>query len=336
MTADPFESDAAGYTDRAQLLAELGRFDDAVTELGTAATLDPDDPRPLVLLARVQLAAGRPEAALAAADAALALEPGVLPVLAVRGMALVDLRRYREAAELAQGILRASPHDGYAQRTGAALLGESRNGQEALDAAWRATQLTPQEPQAHLVLSVVAARMQVFDLAEKAYREALRLDPYLAEATADTGVLRLEQRRQAEALEYLAATAPVPIGASRSVWTGLHQAVAYGAGYSLIGAIVIAWAATSSGGFSRLLALLVALTGAGLGWWLVKRMPELSPAQLPQLWQADRTLMLAVGGAAAGLLLLLTYVLIGTPWPLVAAIGVTAVAEVVLFTRRLS
>ena len=79
---------------------------------------------------------------------------------------------------------------------------------------------------------------------------------------------------------------------------------------------------------------LQALVTAGLGWWLVKRMPALRPDQLPQLWEADRTLMLAVGGAAAGLLLLLSYVLIGSPWPLVAAIGVTAVAEVVLFTRR--
>ncbi|MBQ1024394.1 tetratricopeptide repeat protein [Micromonospora sp. C95] len=203
--ADPPAAD--GYLERATLLAELGRYDEAVAELGFALALDPADATISTMLARVQLAAGRPAEALAAAETAVAAAPGQVGPLVARGLALGDLERYAEAARTADEILALGPEDAHAQRSAAAILAGSRNGQPALNAAWRAVELAPEEPQGHLVLGLVAANMRMYDLAERAYREALRLDPRLAEVGDDVGVLRLEQRRWSSALERLAEAA---------------------------------------------------------------------------------------------------------------------------------
>ena len=98
---------------------------------------------------------------------------------------------------MATEILRRWPADPYAQRTGAALLSESRNGQEALNAAWNGVRVAPADAEAHLVLAVVAARLRLFDLAQRAYAEALDLEPAIGDAQRDVGIVRLERRRWA-------------------------------------------------------------------------------------------------------------------------------------------
>lgn len=204
---------ADDYVQRAQLLAELGRYDEAGAELGFAIVLEPDNARALVVLARVHLAADRATEALAAAEAAVAAAPDETSPLVARALALTDQRRFGEAAQVADQLLARWPVDAYAQRSAAAILGEARNGQHALDAAWRAVQLAPEEPEGHLVLGLVAARLELFGLAEQAYREALRLEPALAQAGEDVGIIRLERRRYSQALARLAelaAAEPLP------------------------------------------------------------------------------------------------------------------------------
>ncbi|MCO1596705.1 tetratricopeptide repeat protein [Micromonospora sp. RHAY321] len=332
----PDQSAADGYLQRAQLLAELGRHDEAAGELTYGLALQPDDPDVLTMLARVHLAAGRPADALTAADAAVAAAPEALPALVARGMALADLERYPESAATADRILALGPADAYAQRSAAAILAGARNGQPALNAAWRGVELAPEEPQAHLVLGLVAARLELFDLAERAYREALRLDPRLAEARHDVGVIRLEQRRWSEALEHLAEAAtisPKRMDSGRTIAHGLHRLVLYGAGWSLVAAVVVAFAASANDGFSRLLAVLAALTGGVVVWQLAARLPGLTRTVLPELLHSDRSLALAIYAVGAAPVLLLVYAVIGSPWPLVLAVAATAVAEFAIFTR---
>lgn len=333
-TSDQFATD--GYLQRAQLLAELGRYDEAAAELGYAIALDPANATALTMLARVHLAADRPDEALTAADAAVAAAPAQVDPLVARGLALTDLRRFSEAAQIAGQILALGPDDAYAQRSGAAILAGARNGQPALNAAWRGVELAPEEPQAHLVLGLVSARLELFDLAERAYREALRLDPELAEARHDMGVIRLDQRRYAEALEHLAeaaAISPGRIDAGRTISAGLRRLVVHGAGYSLLATVLVAFLAAGNGIFSRLAAGLMALTGGLLVWRWAARIPNLTSTILPGLMRADRTLALAVYAVAAAPVLLLVYALIGTAWPLVLAITVTAVAELTVLSR---
>jgi tetratricopeptide (TPR) repeat protein len=198
------------YRQRALLLADLGRYDEAAGEIAAGLSAAPEEPNLLATLARIHLAAEQPAEALRAADRANSAAPAILHTLVVRAMALTDSRRYGEAAQIAVDILRNWPGDAYAQRTGAALLSEARNGQEALNAAWNGVRVAPAEAEAHLVLAVVAARLRLFDLAQRAYAEALDLDPAIGEAQRDVGIVRFERRRWAQALESLADQASLP------------------------------------------------------------------------------------------------------------------------------
>jgi hypothetical protein len=198
------------YRQRALLLADLGRYDEAAGEIAAGLDAAPEEPNLLATLARIHLIAEQPGEALRAADRANAAAPAILHTLVVRAMALTDSRRYTEAAQIAVDILRNWPTDAYAQRTGAALLSESRNGQDALNAAWNGVRVAPAEAEAHLVLAVVAARLRLFDLAQRAYAEALDLDPAVGEAQRDAGIVRLERRRWAQSLESLADQASLP------------------------------------------------------------------------------------------------------------------------------
>lgn len=198
------------YRQRALLLADLGRYDEAAGEIAAGLSAAPDEPNLLATLARIHLVAEQPGEALRAADRANAAAPAILHTLVVRAMALSDSRRFGEAAQIAVDILRNWPGDAYAQRTGAALLSEARNGQEALNAAWNGVRVAPAEAEAHLVLAVVAARLRLFDLAQRAYAEALDLDPAIGDAQRDVGIVRFERRRWAQALEGLADEASLP------------------------------------------------------------------------------------------------------------------------------
>jgi len=192
------------YRQRALLLADLGRYDEAAGEIASGLDTAPSDAALLATLARIHLAADQPAEALVAADRAVAAAPDTINPLVVRAMALSDSRRFADAARVATGILHRWPGDPYAQRTGAALLSEARNGQEALNAAWHGVRVAPDEAEAHLVLAVVAARLRLFDLAQRAYGEALDLDEAIGDAQTDIGIVRLERRRWAQALEDLA------------------------------------------------------------------------------------------------------------------------------------
>jgi Flp pilus assembly protein TadD len=207
---DP-ETSPEEYRQRALLLADLGRYDEATEEIAAGLSAAPGEASLLATLARIHLAAEQPAEALAAAERAAVAAPEALPTLVVRAMALIDSRRYADAARVASDILRRWPADAYAQRTGAALLSESRNGQEALNAAWNGVRVAPAEAEAHLVLAVVAARLKLFDLAQRAYAEALDLDPAIGEAQNDVGIVRFERRRWALALEELADDASLPV-----------------------------------------------------------------------------------------------------------------------------
>ncbi|WFF07499.1 tetratricopeptide repeat protein [Micromonospora sp. WMMD1076] len=359
--AAPDQSAADGYLQRAHLLAELGRYDEGIGELTALIATEPAHVPALTMLARMHLAADRPSEALAAAEAAVAAAGGppapeppalgtpaaeastsdtpgavppaageVVPALVARGFALLDLERWKPAAATADEILARAPGDAYAQRSAAAVLSASRNGQAALDAAWRGVELAQDEPEAHLVLGLVAVRLQLFDLAERAYREALRLDPELGEAGQDVGVARLERHRYAETLEHLTALADLPVARpdpARTVDDGIRRLLLSVAGWSLLASVLVAALAPASSGASRLFAVL-AVAGTAV---LLRR-----PATWrPGLREATaRGLVVPVYAAAAAVVLLLVYALVGGPLPLVGAITASVVAGFTAFARR--
>jgi tetratricopeptide (TPR) repeat protein len=362
------------YRQRALLLADLGRYDEAAGELAAGLAVAPTDPDLLTTLARVHLGADQPAEAMTAADRAVAAAPDAIGPLVVRAMALADTRRFAEGAEVARTILRRWPADAYAQRTGAALLSETRNGQDALNAAWDAVRIAPSDAEAHLVLAVVSARLRLFDLAQRAYAETLDLDPALAEAQLDVGVVHLERRRWAKALEAVADAAALAVPedavASRradadrdtrsadavpnhtdvpdiSRPTGpvldpsghtadvLRRTVLYGSNAVLVAGLLTALMATASAGASRVWAGMIGVVIlVAIAVWSARQLTEPSATALRRLRERDRRLAAAIVAVFAAPVLIIAYALVGGLVPLITAMVVAAVAEAVVLTRR--
>jgi tetratricopeptide (TPR) repeat protein len=344
------------YRQRALLMADLGRYDEAVGEIAAGLATAPDDPELLSTLARVHVIAEQPAEALVAADQAVASAPGTIGPLVVRAMALSDDRRFAEAAQVAVSILSTWPDDPYAQRTGAALLSESRNGQDALNAAWNGVRLTPADAEAHLVLAVVAARLRLFALAQRAYSEALDLDVAVGDAQRDVGVVRLERRRWALALEDLAEAAlPVPepaepaakaapdvsrprgsvLDRSAVTFEAFRQAVLFGSNGVLIAAVLAAVMTVASTGVARMWAGVIGVVLLiALGGWLARVLPEPMGAALRRVSGTSRALAAACYATALAPLGLLGFAVIGGVVPLIVAMLLAAFAEIVVLTRR--
>lgn len=318
------------YVQRAELLADLGRYDEAAAELADAG---PEDVAAHTLLARIKLAAGELRAALVAADAAVAAGPTDLDALVARGMALADLGRADEAVAQAEQILRQGSGSGFACTSAAAILAEVRNGQAALDAAWQGVRLTPDQPRAHLVLGVVAAGLGLEDIAGRAYREALTLDPGLPVAQAAAGVVRVEQQRYVRALSRFGkperpAASPRPQRPSRGeADASPARAVRYGAAYALLAPLLAGWVHLVGVGAGVVAVLLGAAGIAGMvvAW---SRWPAPARAALSIRARTDRPLAVAAAGTVLVPLLLITAAGTGAGWLLIAAAGAGAVAAV--------
>lgn len=347
---------------RAELLADLGRYDEALAELAPSA--DPADAAAQTLLARLRLATGARAQALAAADAAVAAAPNDLAAQAVRGRALIELGRVDEAVTQAEQLLRAGRGEPFACTSAAAILAEARAGQVALDAAWEGVRLAPEEPSAHLVLGVVALRLGLDRVAERAYQEALVLDPQLPDPPAEAGLLRLEQQRFVAVLSRsvkvdrphtdprgpggarpggAAAGGPgegrgsgaVPgLGGEPAAGEGdvgqLRRLLRRGALLGLAGSLLVGWAHVADAGGP-----LVAVLLAGLGVAMLvlgrRRLPEGLRADLPARLQADRALLLATWALLAVPMLLFLYGLFGAPW--LIGVAVVAAAGALLVSR---
>jgi len=351
------------YRQRALLMADLGRYDEAVGEIALGLAAAPDDAALLSTLARVHVAAAQPADALAAAERAVAAAPGTVGPLVVRAMALSDERRFGEAAQIAASILAAWPADPYAQRTGAALLSEARNGQDALNAAWNGVRLTPADAEAHLVLAVVAARLRLFDLAQRAYGEALDLDAAIGDAQRDVGVVRLERHRWALALEGLAdAAMPVPdpavpadlaapeppvmpppaitrprgpvLDRSAAIADTFRQAVLYGSNGVLVAALLAAVMTIASAGVARAWGGVIGVVVVvAVMAWLTRQLPVPVGAALREIRGSAR-LAAAVYATALAPLGLVAFAVVGGVVPLVIAMILAASAELIVLTQR--
>jgi hypothetical protein len=136
-----------------------------------------------------------------------------------------------------------------------------------------------------------------------------------------------------ENLAEAAAKQPVRIHGSASIGVGLRRLVLYGAGYSIVAAVVVAFMAAANGPVSRVWAALMAIAGAVVVWGFAARLPGAFSKILPGLLRSDRSLALSVYAVAAAPCLILLYAVVGTPWPLVLAIAATAVAELAVLSR---
>ncbi|HYN94782.1 MAG TPA: hypothetical protein VES42_13115, partial [Pilimelia sp.] len=102
---------------------------------------------------------------------------------------------------------------------------------------------------------------------------------------------------------------------------GVRRLLQLGAAYGLLAPVLVACAATGDRGLSRVQAVALGVIGVGMLAVLATRLPGRVREVLPPLMRADRALAVAVYGVAAGPILVLLYAVVGTPWPLAAAVA---------------
>ncbi len=297
------DDDLERTLERLRLLCDAERFAEGEPLWRAALATSPDDARLLVLGAVVLLGLERPgEAADLAAHAAY-LMPGSDVPQGLLAQALLDLGRREEACFAAQRAVQLDPHDW------ANLVRYSRclaTMPEFVDQAWevarQAVRMAPEQPWAHANIADLAvpddprfADEQALDVAERALREALRLDP--ADAALHNNLARVLslRSRPLDALTGFATT--VHTDPSRRASLGVDNArivlediVVRLAGVVLVGAIPVVV------GMGRVVAGLTAVLVLGYAAWLARGVARLGREPRTVVTAAVRSsLLLRVG-----------------------------------------
>jgi tetratricopeptide (TPR) repeat protein len=327
--------DQASDAQRAQALIGARRFNDAIPLVRQAIAREPGAARPRCLLAHCLLNVGDPAGALEAADAAAGLEPESHWAHRLRALALLALKRRRQAVAAAREAVRLAPDQpmGYIVLVDTELA--SRHYRAAEAAAQRARELAPDQVGGHNALGVVSLRKGRPREAETHFRAALAIDPKNAPARNNLGVAVLRQGHRRQAIQHFAEASRLDPRHDKARRNATRAA---GVGSGVV-AVIVVGQLLAAGGSPNAVVAVIALAGAGfvIYRWrhalvgLVRRDarvvsdPKASPALMKQLrkeagasgvrpaWLA-RTLALFVFGAASlGLLVALVAQLTRAP-----------------------
>jgi tetratricopeptide (TPR) repeat protein len=190
-----------GAVDRAKLMLDVGRGEDAVALLTAHLTEHAEDTGALSLLAWAQLRCERPAAALAATEAALAVEPDHLGAWQRRSQALTALDRHAEAVGAGRRCVELAPDSWTTHYTyGLALRKVSGQESMVLAAANHAVALAPGNPDTHVLLGLAYGGLGNAGAAEQCYRRALAIDPAHTYARSNLSTLDLRRGRFGAAL----------------------------------------------------------------------------------------------------------------------------------------
>jgi tetratricopeptide (TPR) repeat protein len=189
----------AGQLQRAQVLIQLRRWDEAETLLRRLVATSPEDVTALRLLAAALNDSGRPADALPVIRRAVALapdSPATHAVLSTVERANGDLDA---AAAAADRTVQLAPHwpIGHARRAWALA---DRDPQAAMAAARRAVELAPDQADPLFVLGYAALKLNLIPEAEKAFRAALAIDPGHSMALNNLAVLDIRRKNIRAAL----------------------------------------------------------------------------------------------------------------------------------------
>lgn len=268
MDADPTRRTVAEHLERAELMYDLDRLPDARSEVDAALRIDPFSPDANAMAGVVALAEGDPDEALVFAGASLAHDPQHRRALIVRGYALADAERRDEALQAANSLLELDRRSWIHQVHYALITRRAGAGQPALDAAWNAVNLAPDQPRTHLALAAVAESLDMDDLARRSREAAADLEPAAAGAPAHP--LPPEARRAARA--HVDADPDDPQWRSKLYGPGLFRG-ALGRSILLGLAVVFAIPAALGGDIAFGARVFFALVAAGcwVAWFTVIR-----------------------------------------------------------------
>jgi tetratricopeptide (TPR) repeat protein len=194
--------DASFLNNRARVLADCGRLDEAARDLRAALAILPGFDAARTQLVQVLFRLGAAEIARArhgeaegAFRAALALAPGNAGAHNNLGLALQRQGRAAEAIEEFRRALAADPSLADAHVN----WGNAIENQGDIDAArahyQRAIELAPQSPDAWLNAASSAVELGLFDEARRQYQRAMELRPASNEARYGLAILDLREQR---------------------------------------------------------------------------------------------------------------------------------------------
>jgi len=224
------QPDPAAAFQRADMLVELRRPEEAVALLRAALADHPGRSDLWGQLAMALLAADRPSEAYAAAQRRLELAPHNEWGYRLASLALTGLGRRRLA-----------PHEWRAHARLARALADEGRLREAWDAGVRAVELAPDEPEAHMAIGAVAMALRGWPMAEQAYRHVLALEPGNAAARNNLALVTLHRGEVAGAASGFAdavATDPRVEVARRNLEVAVRVAIARLLRWQLLAAIV--------------------------------------------------------------------------------------------------
>ncbi len=193
------------HHNRAQVLAALGRQEEALTEFDHVVDLDPCYPEYRFDRGNLLNRAGRHAAALADYDAVAALGPPFVEVYYNRG----DLRAAGGDIDGAisdfRYVLDLEPDHLEALVSLAALLIDCGDPRSAADQASAGLQIMPNEPRLHCTMGLAQLALGEPEAATESFSRALSLAPDMPEALADRAAAAYELSRYDEAVADLTA-----------------------------------------------------------------------------------------------------------------------------------
>ncbi|MFC4337208.1 tetratricopeptide repeat protein [Salininema proteolyticum] len=191
MDEDHTRRSADEYVQRGEVFYDLDRIPEAGEEADAALAVDAFHPGANALAGTIALSEGDADKALTLASTALGMDPFHPRAAQVRAYALADLGRKDEARQAAASLLEIDRGSWSANVHYALIMRRAGAPQEALDAAWDAVRLAPDETRTHLALASIAESLDLDDLARRARQAARDLD---AETVTPATVRREEEK----------------------------------------------------------------------------------------------------------------------------------------------
>jgi tetratricopeptide (TPR) repeat protein len=185
--------------ERARLLIELGRFEEASEVLRPELIRRPQDAEAQALGAVAELGAGRLDRAEQLAREAVSASRGDDVSWRTLSEVLQAQGRDEEAEQAARSATEADARSWQAwTRLAVVLTGRPQSGREAQEAAEVAVRLAPAAPFAHQTLARAAAAADDLRTAEEALRRSLELDPDDAAVAAELAQVRASRAEPQE------------------------------------------------------------------------------------------------------------------------------------------
>ncbi|MBL1073537.1 tetratricopeptide repeat protein [Nocardia sp. 2] len=193
--------------EKAWVLIELGRYDQARSLLAEVLAADPDDLTALTAMAQVALQLGDPLRALEYCSAAQRFAPDYAALWRIRALAELrasededqesPLARRAAAQNSALVAVELDPEDADNHRVLAVTQREDEP-EAALDSLDRALVIEPERADLHLLRGIVLRRNlsapDSVDRAERALRRALELEPEYVDAVLELALVDLDRR----------------------------------------------------------------------------------------------------------------------------------------------